>query len=96
MTKIMMNRVIHLCILILSSSVSLADDSIKIGMSTALTGPAAALGQDMQAGIESFFEQGKHLSTPDQRRLELIVKDDGYEPERAAQNMRDLIDDNEV
>lgn len=65
-------------------------------MSTALTGPAAALGQDMKAGIESFFEQVNHQGGVDDRRLELIVKDDGYEPERAAQNMRELIDDNEV
>ncbi|HHA18905.1 MAG TPA: hypothetical protein ENK70_04285, partial [Methylophaga sp.] len=52
----MINRISYLILLFMISSVSLAGDPIKIGMSTALTGPAAALGIDMRVGIESFFE----------------------------------------
>jgi ABC-type branched-subunit amino acid transport system substrate-binding protein len=92
----MMNRVIYFILLIVFSSVSLANDPIKIGMSTALTGPAAALGMDMRAGIESFFDDVNKRGGVNGRRLELIVQDDGYEPQRAALNMRELIDDHEV
>ena len=78
------------------SSVSLAGDPIKIGMSTALTGPSAALGIDMRVGIESFFEGVNKQGGVNGKQLELIVHDDGYEPERAALNMRALIDEYEV
>ena len=78
------------------SSVSLAGDPIKIGMSTALTGPSAALGIDMRVGIESFFEGVNKQGGVNGKQLELIVQDDGYEPERAALNMRALIDEYEV
>lgn len=66
-------------------------ESIKIGMTTALTGPAAELGLNMRAGIQRYFDilnaQGGIAGRP----IELIVRDDGYEPERAAFNMRELI-----
>ncbi len=73
-----------------------AEPSIKIGMSTALTGPAAALGTNMRAGVESYFNQVNKKGGINGRLLELIVRDDGYEPERAAVNMRRLIDDDKV
>ena len=91
-----MNRLFYLILLILFSPVSLADDPIKIGMSTALTGPAAALGIDMRAGVESFFEVVNKQGGINGRQLDLIVHDDGYEPQRAALNMRYLIDDDQV
>ncbi len=92
----MMNRLFYLILLLLFSPISLAEDPIKIGMTTALTGPAAALGLDMRMGIESFFQGVNQQGGVNGRQLELIVQDDGYEPERAALNMRELIDEHEV
>ena len=92
----MMNRLFYLILLLVFSPVSLADDPIKIGMTTALTGPAAALGTDMRAGVERFFEVVNKQGGINGRQLELIVHDDGYEPQRAALNMRELIDDHQV
>lgn len=71
-------------------------ENIKIGMSTALTGPAAALGLDMRAGIESYFNQVNKNGGVNGQQLELIVRDDGYEPERAGSNMRYLIEQDKV
>ncbi|NQZ54563.1 MAG: ABC transporter substrate-binding protein [Piscirickettsiaceae bacterium] len=65
-------------------------------MSTALNGPAAALGNNMRVGVESYFSLANQKGGIDGRLLELIVRDDGYEPERAAFNMRQLIDQDEV
>lgn len=65
-------------------------------MSMALNGPAAALGNNMRVGVESYFSLVNQKGWIDGRLLELIVRDDGYEPERAAFNMRQLIDQDEV
>ncbi len=69
---------------------------IRLGMSTVLTGPAAALGLEMRLGVLAAFDEfnraGGHHGTP----LRLIALDDGYEPARAAPNMRRLIDEEQV
>lgn len=65
---------------------------IKVGMSTALEGSAAPLGQGMRAGVEAAFAEQNARGGVHGRPLELIVLDDGYEPGRAAPNMRALID----
>lgn len=65
---------------------------IKVGMSTALEGSAAPLGQGMRAGVEAAFAEQNARGGVHGHPLELIVLDDGYEPGRAAPNMRALID----
>lgn len=68
---------------------------IKVGMSTALSGPAQALGQDMKRGIEAYFNQVNKKGI-NGNTLKLVVLDDGYEPAKAAPNMHKLIDDEKV
>jgi len=75
---------------------SVSAETIKLGMSAALTGPSAALGNNMRSGIDSYFSVINDKGGVRGRQLEFIVRDDGYEPERAADNMRKLIDDNGV
>jgi len=65
-------------------------------MTTALTGPAAELGREMRNGIESYFQYVNSQGGIEGQYLELIVKDDGYEPERAGNNMRALIEKDKV
>jgi len=77
-------------------SIAISAESIKLGMTAVLTGPAAALGNDMRSGIESYFQLLNKQGGVDGRQIELIAYDDGYEPERAAQNMRKLIDEDKV
>ncbi|EGW54351.1 extracellular ligand-binding receptor [endosymbiont of Tevnia jerichonana (vent Tica)] len=64
-------------------------------MSTALAGPAQALGQGMKLGIEAYFNQ-VNKSEINGNTLKLVALDDGYEPARAAPNMRKLIDEEKV
>lgn len=67
------------------------DDEILLGMSTALTGPAAQLGINMRNGINAAFEEANASGGIHGRKLRLIALDDGYEPERTAPNMHELI-----
>ncbi len=68
---------------------------IKVGMSTALSGSAQALGQGMKRGIEAYFKQ-VNQSGVNGNTLKLVALDDGYEPAKAAPNMRRLIDEEKV
>lgn len=72
------------------------DDRIVLGMSTALTGPAADLGLHVKAGVNAAFAQANARGGINHRTLELIALDDGYEPARTAPNMRQLIENDHV
>lgn len=65
---------------------------ILLGMSTALTGPAALLGRDMRAGVEAALDEANREGGIRGRRLQLIALDDAYEPKRTAPNMRELLE----
>lgn len=69
---------------------------IRVGMTSALTGPARGLGTEMKAGIAAYFAHINREGGVFGRPLELIALDDGYEPGRAGPNMRRLIDDEKV
>lgn len=69
---------------------------IAVGMSGALSGPAAALGQGMKAGIEAYFARVNAAGGVNGKKLRFIALDDGYEPSRAAENVRRLIDEDKV
>lgn len=66
-------------------------DKIVFGQSTALGGPASALGQGMQAGILAAFEEANRAGGVTGRKLELKSYDDGYEPDRAIENTKKLL-----
>ena len=69
---------------------------IKIGMSTALSGPAQSLGEGMKTGIEVYLERINQEGGVHDRKLKLVTIDDGYVPEAAAANMMTLIDKDKV
>jgi branched-chain amino acid transport system substrate-binding protein len=69
---------------------------IILGMSTALTGPAADLGLNMRDGVLAALAEANRAGGIHGRKLELIALDDGYEPTRTAPNMRELIDKRKV
>jgi ABC-type branched-subunit amino acid transport system substrate-binding protein len=69
---------------------------IELGMSTALTGPTANLGQDMRLGVLAGLERANRAGGTNGRLLQLIALDDGYEPARAAPNIHQLIQTDNV
>jgi ABC-type branched-subunit amino acid transport system substrate-binding protein len=71
-------------------------DKIVFGQTAALGGPAAALGQGMQAGIAAAFDEANRSGGVKGRKLELHSVDDGYEPDRASAAARKLIDEDKV
>lgn len=72
------------------------EQSILIGQSAALTGPAQGLGQELRSGAQLYFDQVNAAGGIHGRKIEFESLDDGYEPERAAANTRKLINDSKV
>ncbi|HEV2955742.1 MAG TPA: ABC transporter substrate-binding protein [Xanthobacteraceae bacterium] len=71
-------------------------DSITFGQAAVLDGPASALGQGMRAGIRAAFEEVNARSGVHGRKLKLISRDDGYEPDRAIAETKKLIEEDKV
>ena len=71
-------------------------DELLLGMSTALTGPAAQLGLNMRAGVQAALHEVNEQGGIRSRLLRLLVLDDGYEPSRTAPNMHQLINEDQV
>ena len=69
---------------------------IVFGQTAALQGPASALGQGVNDGIQAAFHEVNHEGGVKGRKLELIALDDGYEPEKAITNTNVLITEKEV
>lgn len=71
-------------------------DKIVFGQSAAFEGPAAALGLGMRQGILAAFREINATGGVHGRKLELISYDDGYEPNKAIENTRRLIQQDAV
>ncbi len=70
--------------------------TILLGMSTALSGPAAVLGTNMRTGVLAAFEEANQAGGVNGCKLRLVALDDGYEPERTVPNMHQLIEEEGV
>jgi len=66
---------------------------IVLGQSAAFTGPAAQLGVQFNLGAKLFFDQLNAQGGVGRRMVEIRTMDDGYEPDRCAENTRKLIAD---
>ncbi len=74
----------------------ITDKEIVIGQTAAQTGPAADLGHDVRLGIEAYFKEINAKGGVHGRQLRLVSLDDGYDPERAAANAKQLIEKDKV
>jgi branched-chain amino acid transport system substrate-binding protein len=71
-------------------------NEIRFGISAALSGPTKELGQNMQRGIVAAFNVANANGGVHDRQLRLIAADDGYEPGRAAETMKQLYEKDQV
>lgn len=71
-------------------------DKIIFGQTAVLDGPAAALGTGMNTGILAAFAEINEAGGVQGRMLEVVAHDDGYEPERAIENTKTLINTDKV
>jgi ABC-type branched-subunit amino acid transport system substrate-binding protein len=71
-------------------------NEVVLGMSAAFSGPSKELGRDMKLGMDTYFQSLNDEGGIAGRKIRLVALDDGYEPERALQNMKDLYERDKV
>jgi branched-chain amino acid transport system substrate-binding protein len=72
------------------------DNEIRFGISAPFTGPARELGNQIKLGIETAFNLINDAGGINGRQLRLVVADDGYEPTRTAETMKQLYEEQQV
>ncbi|HET9653055.1 MAG TPA: ABC transporter substrate-binding protein [Usitatibacter sp.] len=96
-----MKRFLTLLALLVAASATcwgqgVTDTQVLLGQSAALSGPAQELGKDMQLGASLYFNHVNAAGGVNGRRIVLKTLDDGYEPPRAVENTKKLINDERV
>jgi branched-chain amino acid transport system substrate-binding protein len=79
-----------------AGEVGVSPGRILFGQAAALEGPSSALGRGMRQGILAAFAEVNAKGGVHGRRLELISRDDGYDPDRSAAQTRLLIEQDKV
>jgi branched-chain amino acid transport system substrate-binding protein len=72
-----------------------SDNEIRFGLSAPFSGPAKELGHQMKLGIETAFSLANERGV-NGRQLRLVTVDDGYEPTRTADTMKQLYEKEQV
>ena len=67
-------------------------ETIQMGMTAAFSGSAQAIGHSMRLGIHAYFNRINSLGGIHGRALKLIDLDDGYEPDRAIDNVAKFLE----
>ena len=74
----------------------ITDHEIRFGMAAPFSGAAKELGHEMKIGIEAAFGLINEAGGIYGRQLTLVAADDGYEPARTADAVRELRDKDDV
>jgi branched-chain amino acid transport system substrate-binding protein len=72
------------------------DAEIRFGISAPFSGPARELGRQMKLGIDTAFNRINEAGGVNGRLLRLVAADDGYEPTRTAEAMKQLYEKDQV
>jgi branched-chain amino acid transport system substrate-binding protein len=73
-----------------------SDAEIVFGMSSPFSGAIKELGRGMKAGIEAAFATANEAGGVHGRKLRLVALDDGYDPARTHETMKDLVEQRKV
>jgi branched-chain amino acid transport system substrate-binding protein len=72
------------------------DKEIRFGMSAPFSGSARELGRQMKLGVETAFNMINEAGGVNGRHLRLVTADDGYEPARVGETMKQLFEKEQV
>ena len=74
----------------------ITDREIRFGMAAPFSGPAKELGRQMKLGIDTAFNRVNDAGGVEGRMLKLVAADDGYEPTRTPDAMKQLYEKEQV
>jgi ABC-type branched-subunit amino acid transport system substrate-binding protein len=79
-----------------SQTRGVTDREIRFGIAAPFSGPAKELGRQMKLGIDTAFNRINDAGGVEGRMLRLIAADDGYEPTRTPEAMKQLYEKEQV
>lgn len=85
-----------MCLVIVSVAPALAKDTIKVGAILAITGPASFLGAPEAKTLEMMVADLNKKGGVKGKKIELIIKDSGGNPEKAFSFAKQLIEGDKV
>ena len=74
----------------------ITDREIRFGMAAPFSGPAKELGRQMKLGIDAAFNRINETGGVEGRTLKLFAADDGYEPTRTPDAMKQLYEKDQI
>jgi len=77
-------------------SAGVSDSEILIGQSCQLSGPLAALTSEVRQGASLYFDHVNASGGVRGRKIRVLAIDDAYDPKKAAENTKKLIDEDKV
>ncbi len=83
-------------LLVAQAEDGVTEGEVQVGQFAAMSGPAAQLGLRMKAGIQAYFTAVNAAGGVNGRSLKLVQRDDGYEPTKAAEAVKALINEDRV
>lgn len=97
-TVFLAKATVGLCVAAILASPAMAEsDIIKIGMTSALTGPYNEFGEGNRRAVELAIKQWNEKGGINGKEIELdMLLDDQLNPDRAVQNMRRIFDNEEI
>ena len=81
---------------VLAAAPGVTEDKLVFGQTACFSGPNRHLGIRINAGIQAAFSARNRQGGIDGRQLELVAKDDGYEPNAAAANAAEFVETDNV
>ena len=79
-----------------STARGVTGNEIRFGIVGPFSGPAKELGHQMKLGIDTAFSRANDAGGVDGRTLKLVSADDGYEPTRTLDAMKQLYEKDQV
>ena len=75
-----------------ASEPGVTDDTIRLGMVNAQSGNSAGLGRGLLIGAQAVFDDANAHGGVHGRKIDLVVADDRYEPDRTVDNTLEMIE----
>ena len=76
--------------------VGVTDTEVTFGMAAPFSGPSRELGRQMKLGLEAAFAEANGEGGVHGRRIRLLAVDDGYEPNRTRDALRQMVEEQGV